>query len=66
MAVEFGAWKGIIAPDATTFQWLSGRTFSPQAGQWKAAVEFWQSLISDEGAHWDRHLELDCNALPRR
>ncbi len=63
MAVEFGAWTGLIAPDDTTFEWLAGRTFAPKGAQWDAAVAHWRSLASDDGAHWDRRLEFDCSGL---
>ena len=63
MAVEFGAWTGLIAPDDTTFEWLAGRPFAPVGAQWEAAVAHWRGLASDEDAHWDRRLDLDCSGL---
>ncbi len=63
MAVEFGAWTGIVAPDEKTFAWLKGRSFSPRGEMWNQAVTQWRQLCSDEGSHWDRHLELDCGIL---
>ena len=63
MAVEFGAWTGLIAPDQTTFDWLYGRPYAPQGAQWDAAVVHWRDLASDPGARWDRRLVLDCSQL---
>ena len=63
MAVEFGAWTGLVAPDDVTFEWLRGRAFAPQGPQWDAAVAHWRTLASDDGAQWDRRLELDCSGL---
>lgn len=63
MAVEFGAWTGLVAPDARTIEWLAGRPFAPAGALWEAAVADWLALRSDEGACWDRELELDCGAL---
>ncbi len=63
MAVEFGAWTGLVAADDTTFEWLKGRTFAPAGAQWDAAVAHWRALASDDGAHWDRRLDLDCDGL---
>ncbi len=63
MAVEFGAWTGIVAPDEKVFQWLAGRPFAPKGDTWDAAVEHWRTLWSDEGAPWDQCLELDCSKL---
>ncbi len=63
MAVEFGAWTGLVAPDAVTFDWLQGRPFAPSGAMWEAAVTHWRGLASDPGAPWDRHLVLDISAL---
>ncbi|MDQ2735746.1 MAG: 3-isopropylmalate dehydratase large subunit [Pseudomonadota bacterium] len=63
MAVEFGAWTSLIAPDDVVFDWLAGRPFAPAGSQWEAAVAHWRTLVSDEGAHWDRQLALDCDRL---
>jgi len=63
MAVEFGAWTGLVAPDDTTIQWVAGRPFAPRGANWDAAVAHWRSLASDEGTRWDARLELDCDRL---
>jgi 3-isopropylmalate/(R)-2-methylmalate dehydratase large subunit len=63
MAVEFGAWTGLVAPDDTTIEWIAGRPFAPQGAHWDAAVVHWQTLASDTEAPWDAHLELDCGPL---
>ena len=63
MAVEFGAWTGLVAPDEKTFEFLAGRSFSPRGALWEAAVAQWRTLASDEGAAWDRQLVLDCEGL---
>lgn len=63
MAVEFGAWTGLVAPDERTVAWLAGRPFAPQGAAWEQAVAHWLSLASDDGAHWDRRLALDVSEL---
>jgi 3-isopropylmalate/(R)-2-methylmalate dehydratase large subunit len=63
MAVEFGAWTGLVAPDDTTIEWVAGRPFAPRAAHWDAAVAHWRALASDAEARWDARLELDCAAL---
>ncbi len=63
MAVEFGAWTGLVAPDDSTLQWLAGRAHVPQGAQWDAAVAHWRTLQSDANAHWDAELALDASAL---
>ena len=52
MTIEAGARAGLVAPDATTFDYLRGRPFVPQ--DFDAAVERWKKLPSDPGAKYDR------------
>ncbi|NDV02595.1 3-isopropylmalate dehydratase large subunit [Pseudoroseicyclus tamaricis] len=54
MAIEGGARAGLIAPDQTTFDYIKGREHAPKAEDWDAAVAWWQSLRSDDDAHWDK------------
>lgn len=66
MAVEFGAWTGLVAPDETTFAWLRGRALAPQGALWETACAHWRALASDSHAHWDARLTLDCDVLTPR
>ncbi|MDP5292013.1 3-isopropylmalate dehydratase large subunit [Oceanimonas sp. CHS3-5] len=59
MAIELGAKAGLIAPDQTTFDYLKDKPFAPEGEQWDAAVAYWQTLKSDEGAEFDAVVELD-------
>ncbi len=54
MAIEGGARAGLIAPDEKTFEYLKGRPHAPKGAEWEAAVAYWKTLFSDEGAHWDK------------
>jgi 3-isopropylmalate/(R)-2-methylmalate dehydratase large subunit len=63
MAVEFGAWTGLVAPDDTTIEWIAGRPFAPRVEHWDAAVAHWRALASDPDTHWDARLDLDCAGL---
>ena len=63
MSIEAGARAGLIAPDEITFEYLAGRPGSPQEDGWDVAVEYWQTLPSDEGAIFDAEFELDVGAL---
>jgi 3-isopropylmalate/(R)-2-methylmalate dehydratase large subunit len=63
MSIEAGARAGMIAPDETTFEYLQGRRFSPQGAQWDAAVAHWKTLATDEGALFDRELQIDAATL---
>ncbi len=58
MSIEAGARAGMIAPDDTTFAWLEGRPQAPQGAAWDAAVARWRTLVSDEGATFDRTVRL--------
>lgn len=59
MAIEAGARAGLVAPDEKTYQFLKGREFAPQGGDWDAALAYWQSLPSDEGAEFDRVVNIN-------
>ncbi len=63
MAVEFGAWTALVAPDDSTTQWVAGRPFAPKGAAWDAALAHWRTLHSDDGARWDAELTLDVSAL---
>lgn len=63
MAIEAGARMGFIAVDEVTIAYLKGRPFAPKAGQWDAAVAYWRTLHSDEGAAFDSVLEMSAEAI---
>ena len=64
MSVEGGAKAGFIAPDEKAFAYLKGRPRSPQGKLWDEAMRYWETLCSDEGAHFDREIRLDAAKLP--
>ena len=59
MAIEGGARAGLIAPDDVTFDYVRGRPHAPKAGRFEMAVDYWRTLFTDEGAHFDKELILD-------
>ena len=59
MSIEAGARAGMIAPDDTTYEYIAGRRFAPKGEAFDAAVEEWKQLPTDEGATYDRTLQLD-------
>ncbi len=63
MSIEFSAKYGFVPPDETTIEYLKGAAFAPKGPAWEAAVSYWRSLPSDEGAKFDRELSVDCDAL---
>ncbi|CAJ0724271.1 MAG: 3-isopropylmalate dehydratase large subunit [Ralstonia sp.] len=58
MAIEAGARAGMVAVDDVTLEYIKGRPFAPQGVEWEQAVAYWRTLHSDEGAHFDRVVEL--------
>lgn len=58
MSIEGGARAGMIAPDQVTFDYLKGRPLSPNDEEWDRAIEYWQTLKSDPGAHYDVEVEI--------
>ncbi len=63
MSIEAGARAGIIAPDETTFAYLQGRRFAPDKNSWDDAVTYWKTFRSDDGATFDRTMQLDAATL---
>ncbi|NNC71308.1 MAG: 3-isopropylmalate dehydratase large subunit [Sphingomonadaceae bacterium] len=59
MSIEAGARAGLIAPDQKTFEYLKGRPLAPEGSDWSAALAWWKSLPSDEGAAYDTCVALD-------
>jgi 3-isopropylmalate/(R)-2-methylmalate dehydratase large subunit len=63
MAVEFGAFTGIVAPDDLTFEYVRGRNYAPRDADWDKAVTHWRTLNSDPDAVFDREIEVDAGSL---
>ena len=59
MSIEGGARAGLIAPDEKVFEYLRGRPYSPQGDDWDNAVTWWRSLVTDEGAYFDKSVVID-------
>ncbi|MGC0154552.1 3-isopropylmalate dehydratase large subunit [Chromobacterium vaccinii] len=59
MAIEGGARSGLVAVDDKTIAYVEGRPFAPKAEQWQQAVAYWNTLHSDDGAHFDAVVALD-------
>ena len=64
MSIEGGARAGLIAPDETTFAYVKDKPRAPKGAAWDRALAYWQTLRSDEGAHFDRVVKLDAANLP--
>ena len=64
MSIEGGARAGLIAPDETTFAYIKGRPKAPTGTAWDMAMDYWKTLHTDEGAHYDKVVVLDAAKLP--
>lgn len=63
MSIEAGARAGMMAPDETTFAYLEGREFAPKGKDWERAIADWQTLVTDEGATFDKRFVLNASEL---
>jgi 3-isopropylmalate/(R)-2-methylmalate dehydratase large subunit len=63
MTIEAGARIGIIAPDEVTYDYIKGRPHAPEGADWEDATNYWKSLYSDEGAKFDKVVQIDVTDL---
>ncbi len=63
MSIEAGARAGMVGPDDTTFAYLEGRSYSPSGAAWEAALDDWRSLPTDDGARFDKEVNLEGASL---
>ncbi|TQL47563.1 3-isopropylmalate dehydratase large subunit [Homoserinimonas aerilata] len=63
MSIEAGARAGMVAPDQITYDYLKGRAHAPEGADWDAAVEYWNTLATDDDAVFDAEVFLDASEL---
>ena len=63
MSIEAGARAGLIAPDATTLEYLKGRPYAPTGGAWEQAAAYWSGLRSDPGAAYAAEVSFAADAI---
>ena len=63
MSIEGGGRAGMVAPDDTTFEYLRDRPHAPKGADFDRAVAEWQKLRTDEGAKFDKVVEIDATQL---
>ncbi|WP_298310301.1 3-isopropylmalate dehydratase large subunit [uncultured Aquimarina sp.] len=59
LSIEMGARGGMIAPDEKTFDYIKGRPLTPKDAAWDTAMEYWQTLKTDEDAVFDKELTFN-------
>ncbi|CAE6818532.1 3-isopropylmalate dehydratase large subunit [Paraburkholderia domus] len=63
MTVEAGARAALIAPDATTFDYVRAHATSLDDAAWAAAMNDWRELKSDPGADFDVEHYFDAHDI---
>ena len=63
MSIEAGARAGMVAPDQTTFDYIEGREHAPQGADWDTAVAYWQTLVTDADATFDKEVVIEAAEL---
>ena len=63
MTIEGGGRAGLIAPDETTIKYIQGRPYAPTGEAWDEAVAYWRTLRTDDGATFDRSIQIDAADL---
>ncbi|GHA29739.1 3-isopropylmalate dehydratase large subunit [Salinimicrobium marinum] len=63
MSIEMGARGGLIAPDATTFEYVKGREFAPKGEQFEKMKSYWETLKTDEDAEFDKEFSFDAEDI---
>jgi 3-isopropylmalate/(R)-2-methylmalate dehydratase large subunit len=63
MSIEMGAKAGLIASDQITYDYLKSRPFAPKGADFDAAVQYWETLKTDDGAQFDLTLELEASSV---
>ena len=63
MSIEAGARAGLVAPDEVTFEYLKGRPHAPEGADWDAALAYWKTLRTDEGAEFDAEVFINADEL---
>ena len=66
MSIEGGARIGYVNPDDTTYDYLSGRPFTPEGESFERAKLWWRSMASDDGANYDDEVVIDGSAIAPR
>jgi len=63
MSIEAGAKVGLVAVDDKTIDYVEGRPFSPTGEKWQSALDYWQTLHSDSGSHFDESILIDASLI---
>ena len=63
MSIEGGARCGYVNPDEKTYDYLKERLFAPKNNDWDEALNWWESIKSDEEAVYDDVITIDASKI---
>ncbi|MFY0631679.1 MAG: 3-isopropylmalate dehydratase large subunit [Flavobacteriaceae bacterium] len=63
MSIEMGARGGMIAPDQTTYEYVSGREFAPQGEELQKKIAYWDTLKTDDDAVFDQEYSFEAEDI---
>jgi 3-isopropylmalate/(R)-2-methylmalate dehydratase large subunit len=63
MVIEAGARVGLVAVDDKTIEYVKGRPMTPTGEQWTKAVKYWNTLHSDDNAHFDKTVSINAKNI---
>ena len=63
MSIEGGARAGMVAPDQTTFEYIARTPNGPKGEALERAIEWWRTLPTDAGAHFDTVVKLAAHEI---
>ena len=66
LSIEMGARGGMIAPDETTFAYVTDKEFAPKGEEWEKALKQWKELYSDADAVFDKEVFFDASDIAPR
>lgn len=66
LSIEMGARGGLVAPDATTFEYLKGRPYAPEGEEWDKSVAYWSTLRSGDDAVFDKEVTFSASDIEPR
>ncbi|MDC6351414.1 3-isopropylmalate dehydratase large subunit [Zeaxanthinibacter sp. PT1] len=59
LSIEMGARGGMMSPDEKTFEYIKGREHTPKGEAWDTAMEYWDTLKTDEDAIFDKEVSFN-------
>lgn len=63
MSIEGGARVGYVNPDQKTYDYIKGRKYAPQNDAFDKAIQYWESIKSEDDAEYDDVYILDADTL---